>query len=80
MKTVIPQETLKIMPTLYQFKNEMQNLYHQKLVSLILYGSYARGTAHEFSDIDILLVLTDMAPPPLHRDQSYKYDNKQLSI
>ena len=51
------------MPSLYKLKGEMQNLYQNKLVSLILFGSYARGTANEFSDIDILLVLKEMDSP-----------------
>ncbi len=63
MKTKIPKQTQAIMPALNRFKSDIQNLYHKKLVLLVLYGSYARGTATEFSDIDILLVLSDMDSP-----------------
>ena len=63
MKTKIPKQTQAIMPSLNKFKSDIQDLYHKKLVSLVLYGSYARGTATELSDIDILLVLKDMDSP-----------------
>ncbi len=63
MKIKIPKQTQAIMPSLNKFKSDIQELYHEKLVSLVLYGSYARGTATEFSDIDILLVLKNMDSP-----------------
>jgi predicted nucleotidyltransferase len=63
MKTKIHKQTKEIMPSLNKFKSEIQDLYNEKLVSLVLYGSYARGTATKFSDIDILLVLNDMNSP-----------------
>lgn len=63
MQEKIPTQTEKILPALYQFKSDMQRLYQNKLSSLILFGSYARGTATELSDIDLLLVLNQMASP-----------------
>ena len=38
---------------------KMQEIFGDKLVSVILYGSYARGDYEEFSDIDIM-ALVDM--------------------
>ncbi len=40
-----------------EFKKELEKLYGDKLKSVILYGSWARGEATENSDIDILVVL-----------------------
>ena len=41
------------------FKMDLQNLYHERLAELILFGSYSRNDARENSDIDLLLVLND---------------------
>jgi len=38
---------------------KMREIFGNKLVSVILYGSYARGDYEEFSDIDIM-ALVDM--------------------
>jgi len=38
-------------------KNRLQNWYGDRLSKLILYGSFALGTFHEESDIDLLVVL-----------------------
>lgn len=43
---------------------ELKNLYKDKLKAVILYGSVARGTAQEDSDVDIL-VLVDVTPEEL---------------
>ncbi len=63
MQTTITQQAKEILPTLLKFKKEISDLYQKKLNRLILYGSYARGDTHEFSDVDILLVLNDMESP-----------------
>src|SRR5438128_1472224 len=39
-----------------EFKQEAQKILGDNLVSVILYGSRARGTANEESDMDILLL------------------------
>jgi predicted nucleotidyltransferase len=41
----------------------LRALYGDRLREVLLYGSYARGEAHEESDIDLLVVLTEMASP-----------------
>ena len=38
-------------------KQYLQTHYGEQLKAVILYGSHAREDAHEFSDIDILVVL-----------------------
>lgn len=42
-----------------EFKQAMQDLYGDRLVNVILYGSYARGDFHDESDVDFMVVLTD---------------------
>lgn len=48
---------------LHELKQELKRIYKNKLVSLILYGSYARGEAGKDSDIDVVVVLKgDVVP------------------
>lgn len=42
-----------------QFKKELMNIYGEKIHSILLYGSRARGDERLNSDIDILIVLKD---------------------
>jgi predicted nucleotidyltransferase len=46
-----------IKPILNELKQELQKLYGDRLVKLILFGSHARGEANLDSDIDLLIVL-----------------------
>ena len=48
-----------IAPLLHDFKIGAQKLYGERLKSIILFGSFARGEARADSDVDILLVLED---------------------
>ncbi|WP_017295880.1 nucleotidyltransferase family protein [Geminocystis herdmanii] len=41
------------------FKKQLQEIYRDKLVNVILFGSQAKGTAKEDSDIDVLILLKD---------------------
>jgi len=54
---------MKIKRILDEFKRKIEKLYGERLKSIILYGSWARGDATEDSDIDILLVLEREAIP-----------------
>lgn len=40
-----------------ELKNELVQLYGNQLVDMVLFGSYARGTQHPDSDIDIAIIL-----------------------
>jgi predicted nucleotidyltransferase len=40
--------------------NELLNYFGDKFISLVVYGSVARGEARKNSDIDILLVIKDL--------------------
>jgi predicted nucleotidyltransferase len=46
-----------IKPLLNELKRDLQELYGDRLVKLILFGSHARGEANLDSDIDLLAVL-----------------------
>jgi uncharacterized protein len=39
------------------YKVILQNLYGNELAELVLFGSYARGDQHEYSDLDFAIVL-----------------------
>jgi predicted nucleotidyltransferase len=46
----------------------LQERYGVEVVAVILYGSYARGTATEDSDVDLLVVVDDRLDPWKVRD------------
>jgi len=50
-------------PILATLKSELRATYGDRLVSLILFGSQARGDAQPGSDIDILIVLKGRVDP-----------------
>ncbi|GBF79989.1 nucleotidyltransferase domain-containing protein [Aphanothece sacrum] len=47
----------KLNPLLQELHQVLNDLYCDRLVYIILYGSQARGTANQNSDIDIMVVL-----------------------
>ncbi len=49
--------TRQLRAVLRELKAGLEDLYGDRLVRVILYGSHARGDAGEDSDIDILIVL-----------------------
>jgi len=48
---------------LTRLKSELQAIYAGRLVSIILFGSQARGDAQSGSDIDVLIVLRGSVDP-----------------
>ncbi len=58
-----------IKPILNELKQELQELYGDRLVRLILFGSHARGEATPDSDIDLLAVLKS----PISQVQEISY-------
>ena len=53
----------KIQLLLFELHTELQKLYSDRLVKLVLYGSHARGEASLDSDIDVMVVLK----PPVNQ-------------
>ena len=40
-----------------EYKVILHNLYGNELAELVLFGSYARGDQHEYSDLDFAIIL-----------------------
>lgn len=52
-----------LQPALAEYAERLRGVFGQRVVELRLFGSYARGEAHEDSDVDVLVVvdgLTDL--------------------
>ncbi|MBI4319831.1 MAG: nucleotidyltransferase domain-containing protein [Chloroflexi bacterium] len=47
----------EVKAALAELKQELSQLYGERLKGVYLYGSYARGDYHSESDVDILIVL-----------------------
>jgi len=62
MQTTFPKSSLLLVPILKVFQDELRSIYGDKLVEIILYGSYARGDFNENSDVDLLLLFEDKYP------------------
>jgi uncharacterized protein len=60
MLNQVPGESDFILPLLSDFKRKVSDIYGHRLKKVILYGSYARGKATPNSDIDLMIVLSDM--------------------
>jgi len=55
--------TLKIQIILTELHRRFEELYGERLVHLVLFGSQARGDAESGSDIDVLVVLKGPVSP-----------------
>lgn len=53
----------KIKVILNELRHIFEELYGERLVQMLLYGSRARGDATTFSDIDVLVVLKGPVSP-----------------
>ena len=54
------EEVLRIVR---EFRAELERVYGERLAGVYLYGSYARGDAHDDSDIDVAVVLDGPVNP-----------------
>ncbi|MEN3002202.1 MAG: nucleotidyltransferase domain-containing protein [Armatimonadota bacterium] len=50
-------------PIVRELRQALKQLYGDRLHALVLYGSWARGEAHEDSDIDLMVVLEGTVIP-----------------
>lgn len=55
-KPIIPESSIHFVGKLTKAP------FHKKIVDVILFGSYARGEPNEDSDIDLLLIYTNLNP------------------
>ncbi len=73
--------TKKISDLLQEAQRELMEIFREKLSSIVLYGSYARGDCDTGSDIDIFVLIDDEEPDKFHKrilrlsvDLSIAYD------
>ena len=57
----------------YKFSLQLRKLVGSSLSKVILYGSYARGDNHDFSDVD-LMILVKMSDSEIKRIENDVYD------
>jgi len=59
----------QLQPILQEVRQTLERIYGNRLSNIVLFGSQARGTAIEGSDIDILIVLEGAFSPgrEIHR-------------
>ncbi|MGF1521972.1 MAG: nucleotidyltransferase domain-containing protein [Leptolyngbyaceae cyanobacterium] len=58
---------------LQKVKVYLSSLYEDRLQAIILYGSQAREDSHEDSDIDILVILSDLIDPYKEIDRTSEF-------
>lgn len=69
---------LNIKSGLERFKKEISSYYGDNLVSLCVFGSVARNTATDFSDIDILIICEKLKKGRLFRIKEFGKIEKVL--
>lgn len=60
MEPALPSDIEHLLADL---RSALEDLYGDRLVQLVLYGSQARGETHEESDVDVLVVLEGPVEP-----------------
>jgi predicted nucleotidyltransferase len=58
-----PRLSAKLSSVLLALRRQLRELYGDRLVKLLLYGSQARGDATPWSDVDLLVVLKGRVRP-----------------
>jgi hypothetical protein len=80
--SVSPAENLEVGGLFRSFlgrlREEVQHVYGERLVSLAVYGSVGRGTATAESDIDFIIVATDLPRGRLNRMAEFRQVERRL--
>ena len=63
MESSAKQINERLEPILRELSGRLRELYGDRLVEMVLYGSWARGDAEPHSDIDVLVVLKESVNP-----------------
>lgn len=50
----------QFVPVIREFVEQVKNVFRDNLVSIVLFGSVARGDCREDSDIDMLIVMRNL--------------------
>ncbi len=66
----VPTMNEKLKTILVELRRYLADLYGERLVEVVLFGSQARGDAVEGSDIDVLIVLRGDVYPGLEIDRT----------
>jgi len=61
-----PEEGIRIAR---EAARRLKDAYRDRLVEVVLFGSWVRGEAHEESDVDLLVVLDEVANRARERDR-----------
>jgi uncharacterized protein len=56
-----------VQASLEELKTALRSQFGERLVRVVLFGSYAQGTAHAESDVDVLVVVSRREPRDRHR-------------
>lgn len=56
-KRIAMNEHKQLMKTIHDMISELRSIYGDQIAEVVLYGSYARGTQTEESDVDIAIIL-----------------------
>lgn len=62
-----------------QMVSAVRALYGDRLISVVLYGSVARGTMRHDSDMDVLIVAQDLPNGRLHRIREFEAVEERLA-
>jgi len=57
----------EVRAALGELKEELRRVFGERLVRVVLFGSFARGVVHEDSDVDVLAMVSPRMPRDGHR-------------
>lgn len=60
--------------TLQRFRASLEQHFGTRLREVKLFGSWARGEAHDESDVDVFVAIDDLAPAERHEVSRIAYD------